>query len=142
MRTVALILQEAGLLHPGFHIHIENPPWMPLDIEEIGTSGPFGFRSISVAHYGHQNGDTMRDPEMLFEMELRGGVYVLSPYYWRNDFVGIEQYSAFRDDESNLFVLAGLKRRHEEFAALWDENLRSQRFFEAFRRTYKPKLPN
>jgi len=142
MRAISTILQEAGLLAPGFHIYIENPPWMPLHIEETGIPGPHGFRSISVAHYGEQNGDTMRDPEMIFEMELRGGVYVLSPYYWCNDYVGIEQYSSYRDDDGNAFVLAGLKRSHEQFAALWDESLRSQRFVEAFRRDHKPKLPN
>lgn len=142
MRTVAQILEEAGALHPSFHIHIDNPPWMPLDIEEIGIRRPCGIRSISVAHYGRMNGDTMRDPEMLFEMELRGGLYVLSPYYWRNDYVGVEQYSSFRDREGNLVFFAGLKFRHEEFAAEWDANLRSQRFLEAFRRTRKPTLPN
>jgi hypothetical protein len=142
MRTLALILTEAGILPPGFHFHIDNPPWMPLDIEDIETRGPFGFRSVSVAHYGRQNGDPMRDPEMLFEMELRGGVYRLSPYYWRNDYLGIEQHSRYRDDEGNLLILACLQRRLEQFAGLWDNNLRSQGFVEAFRRSRKPNLPN
>jgi hypothetical protein len=48
----------------------------------------------------------MRDPEMPFEMELRGGIYVLSPYYWRNDFVGIEQYSSYRGDEGTRDQIA------------------------------------
>jgi len=142
MRTVTLIFTEAGILPPGFHFHIENPPWMPLDIEDIETRGPFGFRSISVAHYGRQNGDSMRDPEMLFEMELRGGMYRLSPYYWRNDYLGIEQHSRYRDDEGNLLVLACLQCRLEQFAGLWDNNLRSQGFVEAFRHSRKPNLPN
>jgi hypothetical protein len=40
MHTVALILMKAGEPEPGFHLHIDNPPWMPLDIEDILTSGP------------------------------------------------------------------------------------------------------
>ena len=135
MRTIALILQEAGKLPPGFHFRIQNPPWMALSIEETPERGPLGFRAVSVAHYGEQNGDLMRDPEMLFEMELRGGIYVLSPFYWRNDYLGIEQYSRRRDEEGNLLVLARLQRNLESFAELWDNNLRSQGFLEAFRRS-------
>lgn len=132
MRTVALILMEAGELQPGFHLHIDNPPWMPLDIEEIGISGPDGLPTISVAHYGTQNGDPMRDPEMLFELRREGSGIVLDPYYWRNDYLGIEQYSSYRDDEQKLFTLAGLKRRHEQFARIWDRNLRAEGYYEAF----------
>ena len=77
---------------------------------------------------------------MLFEMEPRGGVYILSPYYWRNDYVGVEQYSSYRGSDGKAVVLKKLKRSHEQFAALWDENLRSQRFVEAFRLANKQKL--
>jgi hypothetical protein len=132
MRTIAQILMEAGALPPGFHLHIDNPPWMPLDIEEIGISGPNGLPTISVAHYGQQNGDPMRDPEMLFEVRREGNEMPLDPYYWRNDYLGVEQYSSYRDDEQRLFTLDGLKKRHEAFAHVWDRNLRAQGFYEAF----------
>jgi hypothetical protein len=132
MRTLALILREAGTLDPGFHLHIDNPPWMPLDIEDILISGPNGLPTISVAHYGKQNGDPMRDPEMLFEVRRDGSEFGFDAYYWRNDYLGIEQYSSFRDDEQNLFTLHGLKRQHEQFARTWDTNLRAQRYYEAF----------
>ena len=135
MRTLALILMEAGPLPSGFHLHIDNPPWMPLDIEDIEISGPNGLPTVSVAHYGQQNGDAMRDPEMLFEIRRDGSEIVLVPYYWRNDYLGIERYSSFRDDEHKLFTLANLKRQHEEFARLWDNNLRTQGYYEAFLRT-------
>jgi hypothetical protein len=135
MHTLALILREAGKQEPGFHFHIDNPPWMPLDIEDILVSGPNGLATISVAHYGKQNGDPMRDPEMLFEVRREGSEFAFDAYYWRNDYLGIEQYSSFRDDEQKLFTLAGLKRQHEEFARLWDRNLRAQGYYEAFLRT-------
>lgn len=132
MRTVALILMEAGVLSPGFHLHIENPPWMPLDIEDIETRGPNGLRSISVAHYGQQNGDVMRDPEMLFEVEQRGQELTLTPYAFRNDYFGIEQYASLRDEEHKLLELPEIRRQQEAFARLWDANLRAQGFLEMF----------
>jgi hypothetical protein len=135
MRTLALILMEAGETEPGFHLHIDNPPWMPLDIEDILTTGPNGLPTISVAHYGKQNGDPMRDPEMLFEVRREGSDFTFDPYYWRNDYLGIERYSSFRDDEQKLLTLAALKRQHEEFARLWDRNLHAQGYYEAFLRT-------
>jgi hypothetical protein len=135
MRTVALILTEAGTSEPGLHLHIENPPWMVLDIEDIEIHGPNDQPTISVAHYGKQNGDPMRDPEMLFEVRREGSEIRLDPYYWRNDYLGIEQYSSYRDDERKLFVLPELKRQHEEFAHLWDRNLRTQGYYEAFVRS-------
>jgi hypothetical protein len=135
MRTLALILMEAGTLDPGFHLHIDNPPWMPLDIEDILISGPNGLPTVSVAHYGIQNGDPMRDPEMLFEVRRDGSEFAFDPYYWRNDYLGIEQYSSFRDDEQKLFTLAGLKRQHEQFARTWDANLCAQGYYDAFARS-------
>jgi hypothetical protein len=132
MHTLALILMEAGKQEPGFNLHIDNPPWMPLDIEDILTSGPNGLPTLSVAHYGKQNGDPMRDPEMLFEVRRDGSEFAFDVYYWRNDYLGIEQYSSFRDDEQKLFTLPGLKRQHERFARTWDANLRAQGYYEAF----------
>ncbi|MFO0776513.1 MAG: hypothetical protein U0223_02775, partial [Nitrospira sp.] len=39
--------------------------YMPLSIEEIGSSGD-GHRLVSLCHYGEQNGDLMRDPDIVF----------------------------------------------------------------------------
>jgi hypothetical protein len=77
----------------------------------------------------------MRDPEMLFEVRREGSEFTFDPYYWRNDYLGIERYSSFRDDEQKLLTLAALKRQHEEFARLWDRNLHAQGYYEAFLRT-------
>jgi len=55
----------------------------------------------------------------------------LVPFYWRNDYVGIEQYSAFTEDGRTL-LNGKLKREHIAFARTWDANLRSQGFLEAF----------
>ncbi len=51
----------------------------------------------------------------------------LSAYYYRNDYMGVEQYSRYRDSENYVF-LPGLYEQHEKFAKLWDRNLRDQDF--------------
>src|SRR5258708_37726306 len=125
MKTVATILELAAPLQAGFHIRIENEPWMTLDIEDTQERGPNGLPAISVAHYGEQNGDLMRDPEMIFEAEESGEQMNLVPYYWRNDYAGIEQYSAFTEDGRTL-VNAKLRREQSACAHDWDNNLKAQ----------------
>lgn len=136
MRTIALILQAASPLKESFHFRIENPPWQSLVLEDIQQRGPTGLPVISVAHYGEQNGDLMRDPEMLFELARRGDEIELTPYYWRNDYIGIEEYSAI-EQEQKWLVFDDLKRMHSDFAKSWDANLRAQGYLEAFLRQQK-----
>ena len=52
MKIVAMILELAAPLQAGFHIRIENEPWMTLVIENTQERGPHGLPAISVAHYG------------------------------------------------------------------------------------------
>ncbi|MBB5062469.1 DUF6908 domain-containing protein [Granulicella mallensis] len=132
METVLRILKAAGGWNHGLYLRIENPPFMTLVIEATDESGPCGLPAISVCHYGEQNGDAMRDPEMCFELGLAGGAH-LNPFYWRNDFAGIEQWSRFiRED--NYCYQPQLHEEHERFAKLWDKNLREQGFAVAFER--------
>ena len=65
MKAVLEIIWESGGFDPGKSISIENEPWMRLAIEMLQESGPDGHLVISVAHYGVQNSDLMRDPETL-----------------------------------------------------------------------------
>ena len=91
--------------------------------------------TVSVAHYGEQNSDAMRDPEMLFEVvNDEGGQSGFWPFYFRNDYAAVEQWSRRRDGAGNLQFLPRLTRDLEQFAEMWDRNLREQGFLEAFRR--------
>ena len=45
-----------------FHLKVENAPYMPLVVEVV-----YGGR-VSVLHYYSQMGDTMYDPEVVFEV--------------------------------------------------------------------------
>jgi hypothetical protein len=131
MQTILQILEKAGGFRPSLYLVIENPPYMELVIEATDESGPLGFPAISVAHYGKQNGDAMRDPEMCFELSKPDGKLILDPYYWRNDYVAVEQLS--RAIVRDCYVaLSGLHKQHQHFAAQWDANLRLQGFVEAF----------
>ena len=132
MRTLLDILTSAGGWAPDLYLHIDNPPFLPLVIEAMDESGPCGRPAISVAHYGKQNGDAMRDPEMCFEVEFTDGGN-LDPFYYRNDYVGIEQWSRSIAD-GQYTCHKELHRQHQEFARLWCRNLRAQGFVEAFAR--------
>jgi len=128
MKTILDILRRAGGWHPGLYLKIANPPYLELVIEAVDESGPMGLPAISVAHYGQQNGDLMRDPEMRFELV---GEDRLDPYYWRNDYVAVEQWgrNIVRD---RYLCLVQLHEQHKHFAKTWDDNLSSQGFAEVF----------
>jgi hypothetical protein len=129
MQTILRILERAGGYRPSLYLKIENPPYMALVIEAVPEPGPLALPTLSVAHYGEQNGDLMRDPEMCFELDTAGGPS-LSAFYYRNDYAGIEQWSRFIRDGQYAFHTT-LHREHERFAALWDRNLNAQRFVDA-----------
>ena len=132
MQTLLNILTRAGGFRPTLYVKVLNPPFMALVIEAVPELGPLGLPAISVAHYGEMNGDLMRDPEMCFELSKSiDGKLSLNPYYWRNDYVGVEQWSRslVRGQYAALF---GLHRQHQRFAAEWDSNLGLHGFPEAF----------
>ena len=120
---------------PGLYLKIDNAPFMELVIEGMDESGPMGLPAISVAHYGEQNGDGMRDPEMCFELGLAGGAH-LNPFYWRNDYAGVEQWSRNIVGPNYVHHVA-LHQEHQRFAKLWDRNLRQQGFAEAYEQQRK-----
>jgi len=131
VKTILRILERAGGYRPSLSIKIENPPFMALVIEAIGA-GPLGTPAISIAHYGEQNGDLMRDPEMCFELSKPPLCSLeLVGYYYRNDYMGVEQYSRYIDGTNYVFV-PDLYEQHRKFARLWDRNIHAQGFLEAF----------
>lgn len=67
---------------------------------------------------------------MCFELGFAGGAH-LNPFSWRNDYVGMEQWSRFIRDGMYCYDRE-LHVEHERFAKLWDKNLRAQGFVDAF----------
>lgn len=139
-------LQALLTLHPflmgeaGTSVKIYNEPFMPLSVENIGI-GPRGLPALSVAHYGECNGDLMRDPEMCFEMDTDGQtVREFHPFYFRNDYVGLEQFSVIYmgndpDDKPTSRVDTLMVTGQRDFAATWDRNLAAQGFVAAFEKS-------
>lgn len=133
MQSIKEIINDAGgldWLKAGNWIRIENPPYMRLVIEYVGKrrlpikDNPF-FDAISVAHYSEQNGDAMRDPEIVY---LVDGSKLESwiPIYFLNDYAGVEQ-EVIRDGG----VAIKLSKELHSFSKLWDKNIREQGFIEA-----------
>lgn len=133
-------LQQLIAIHPSLlsrpetTVKIENAPYMSLTVENIGL-GPRGLPALSICHYGEQNGDLMRDPEMCFEMEIENGaVKEFHPYYYRNDYVAFEQNAV---DEENRRIDVRAIQSQREMADIWDSNLAAQGFLEAHNATLK-----
>ena len=95
--------------------------YMPVYIELIGRIDKYDF--FSLAHYGQQNGDAMRDPEMIFALHKESQQFV--PYYYRNDYMGKEQYSV-RWTEEGVLLNRRLQADHTTFANRWLRNIATQ----------------
>jgi hypothetical protein len=122
MKTIQQILAKQD--NPPY-CKIENGPFMPLVIERIGT-GPNGHPAISVAHYYEQNGDLLTDPEMCFE-EWDGKLW---PYYFKAC-TGFEQTVYFAREDGAKMIRPTVKRELQQFASIWNRNIREQGFVEA-----------
>ncbi|MBX3349000.1 MAG: hypothetical protein KF747_09670 [Nitrospira sp.] len=104
--------------------------YLPLSVEEIGTSGD-GHRLVSLCQYGEQNGDLMRDCDLVFLVtELSDGV-AAEPVSFRNDYLGLSQ-EVYRYDETGrrTHVVPTLKQDLAKFAESWFANLKDQGFFD------------
>lgn len=129
MKNVQRIIDDRGgltdlMVHP---IRIENPPYMRLVIEYIGT-GPRDLPHVSVCHYGEQNGDLMRDPDMTFEIATDGRWL---PVSFRNDYVGRDDEAIWKDENGTALCRPRLVMELQSFARIWDKNIDRQGFVQA-----------
>ena len=102
--------------------------YMPLSVETIGQSAE-GNRLIAISHIGVQNGDLMRDPEVVFEMHMSAAPDMAEPLSFRNDYMGLMQ-EVYRYDDSGkkTHVNTKLKQELTSFARTWFINLKDQGF--------------
>ena len=110
-------------------VRITVPGYMPLSVEEIGSSEE-GYRLVSLCHYGEQNGDLMRDPDIVFLFHNVPGGVAAEPVSFRNDYLGIVK-DVYRYDEAgkHTHVVPSLRQELKEFALAWLTTLRAQGFF-------------
>lgn len=110
-------------------VRIRVDGYMPLSIEAIGISAD-GNRLISLCHYGEQNGDLMRDPEMVFELFTYIEPSAAEPLSFQNDYMGLFQEVYRYDDAGKKTHLnTRLKAELKSFARTWFRNMREQGFF-------------
>ena len=95
--------------------------YMPVHIEIIEKTDKYSH--ISLAHYGQQNGDAMRDPEMIIALHKESQQFI--PYYYRNDYMGMEQYSV-RWTDKGVLLNRRLQADHTTFANRWLRNIATQ----------------
>jgi hypothetical protein len=131
MKTVTKIIDLNGGLAAleANPLALESPGYMKLCIEAIGP-GPRGLPQVSIAHYGEQNGDAMRDPDMVFEIDAAGAWH---PVSFRNDYVGLCNEAVWQEDAGRVLTIPSMIRELNSFARIWDTNIREQGFLEAAR---------
>lgn len=98
---------------------IENDPYVPLTVEKL-EGQPF----VSLCHYGEQNGDLMRDPEVGFRVEGENAI----PEYYRNDYLAVE-HATVPGHFGDVPVEPGRQRSLDSFVQTWWKNLEEQGFF-------------
>jgi hypothetical protein len=107
-------------------IRLEVPGFMRLVIEHVGT-GPRAGELVSVAHYGEQNGDAMRDPEIVFE--LAAGEW--HPVSIQQDYIGSYREAVSIGEDGRVNIRPAEVRDIQVFARLWDRNLKVEGFVDA-----------
>ncbi len=118
------------LLGDATAVRITSDGFMPLSIEDIGLD-PEGRRQIAISHTAVQNGDLMRDPEMVFVFFYLGEFLAAEPISFRNDFMGMmQEVYQYDDSGKRTHVHPRLKADLKSFARMWFRNLRQQGFFD------------
>jgi hypothetical protein len=102
--------------------------YMPLSVEDIGQSAD-GNRLVAICHYGEQNGDLMRDPDMVFEVYASPAPATAEPLSFRNDYMGLmQEVYRYDDDGKKTAVNPKLKQDFKSFGRTWLQNLKDQGF--------------
>jgi len=92
--------------------------YMPVHVEWIS------LEMLSVAHYGEQNGDLMRDPDMVFWHGPDGKWY---PATFRNDYTGTSRDAiVFADSGRPRGFYAREQATQASFAKVWMANICEQ----------------
>lgn len=121
------VLEKMRSMMTGDHLKISNnETFMPVVIEKVGaiTLGTRCCELLSVAHYGEQNGDLMRDPEIVFIRDQDGSYY---PESITQDYIGRYQSVVSYDDQGRAVRFNPRAQRDiAEFTGMWMENIRHQ----------------
>lgn len=101
------------------------PGFMDLTVECLYCRDPYGNPVYSITHWGCQNGDMMRDPDMEFSID-RDGERII-PLSFRNDYMGIHQ-EILKVINGKQMYSASLVTDLDAFLWQWLKNIRAQGF--------------
>lgn len=131
MKTIEALITSAGGLEAvrANYLSLTNEPYMRLVVEVVSGPHPNGSYEISVAHYGEQNGDAMRDPEILFHVLPQVESWIWTPLWIQQDYLGSFKVCAKVINHGLVRVIN--HRMHDDlsrFSRLWSTNLKHQGF--------------
>ena len=110
-------------------VRLTVPGYMPLSVEEIGPSDE-GHRLVSLCHYGEQNGDLMRDPDIVFMFHDLPDGLAAEPVSFRNDYMALcQEVYSYDEAGTRTHVRPALKAELKSFSRTWFKNLKEQGFF-------------
>lgn len=105
--------------------HFKSDGFMDLTVEYLEYSDYAGKPVYSMCHYGVENGDAMRDPEIIFSVDAESGS--VTPLSFRNDYGGLYEEVFIERDEKTLYSPSRLKEV-DDFMNMWLKNIISQGF--------------
>ena len=107
---------------PEAHLRLEQPGFMPLVIENIGSN------LLSVAHYYKQNGDTIADPDVVFFTGWKEWI----PCEITQSLGTYRRVAQISEDGTSI-TRVKLKRLADlsRFCEMWARNIAAQNWLEA-----------
>ncbi len=105
------------------HRRYESSGYMPLVVESLYDEGETTVYSLT--HYGEQNGDAMRDPDM--ELRVNHTAGTVEPLTFRNDYMGLFQEVYVYRNGQKLYS-PRLRTDLDAFLWQWLQNIQEQGF--------------
>lgn len=120
MKAIITKLAEqhgVDLTQIGAYLRLELRGYMPLNIETIGPA------TIAISHSYIQEGDVMRDPEMVFRVVCDGWLAI----NYRQDNLGLDQDAVVMNEDGEITGFRPrLQASQASFAGTWARNLKEQ----------------
>jgi hypothetical protein len=139
LRATCIFASLLKSLNGKEHKKLTSEGFMPLTIEKLEDAllTPWGVgTTYSLCHYYEQNGDLMRDPEMVFIVidERKGGrdyenlhIY---PKLYQQDNLGIYEESITIENGQVTTYIRAWQAAHTNFAQQWLNNIKEQGFLQ------------
>ena len=109
----------------GEALRFKAPGFMDLTIENLYTKDHYGNPIYSITHYGKQNGDLMRDPDMTFS--INQNTETIIPLTFQNDYMGLYQ-EVIQERGGKFMYCVSLLKDLDAFLWMWLKNIKAQGF--------------